>query len=237
MAQRRMFSKTIVSSARFLKMPTDSQNLYFHLALNSDDDGVVEAFPIMRAVGSNEDNLRVLVAKGFIKILNDDLVSLILDWKEHNSIRADRKVDSIYKDLLLKVVPELQLLEVKPRADTGKPTGRPMDVQWTPDGPHRLGKDSIGKERLGEDSLFRKPSAVEVQEYLDKNGETRFTGQEFIDSNTAKGWVVGKNNAPMQCWESAVNIWRRNRDERDKQKSNDHDWTEKYARPIKAANN
>ncbi len=38
MAERRMFSRSVVESARFLKMPVSSQNLYFHLVMNADDD-------------------------------------------------------------------------------------------------------------------------------------------------------------------------------------------------------
>lgn len=120
MATKRMFNLNIVNSARFLKMPIDAQNLYFHLNLRADDDGVVEAFTVMRQIGSNEDNLRVLHAKEFIKILNEDLVSYIMDWREHNSLRADRKQDSIYKDLLIQMLPDIQLLESKPRSDLKK---------------------------------------------------------------------------------------------------------------------
>src|SRR3990167_5504202 len=124
MAQRRMFSQRITNSARFLKMPIDAQCLYFHLCLRADDDGVVEAFPTMRLLGSNEDNLKVLATKNFVKVLNEDLVTYVLDWNEHNLIRADRKVNSIYKNLLLQIVPEIELIEPKPRADTGKITGQ-----------------------------------------------------------------------------------------------------------------
>ena len=91
MAERRMFSKAVVESARFLKMPATSQNLYFHLAINADDDGVVEAYTVINLVKANEDDLRVLLGKGFVKILNDDLVTYIVDWRTHNKIRADRK--------------------------------------------------------------------------------------------------------------------------------------------------
>lgn len=65
-------------------MPIDSQVLYFHLGLRADDDGIVEAYPVMKLLGNTEDNLKVLVAKEFVKILNDDLVSFIIDWTEHN---------------------------------------------------------------------------------------------------------------------------------------------------------
>jgi len=144
MAQRRMFSKTIIESARFLKMPIESQVLYFHLGLRADDDGVVEAYPVLKILGTAEDALRVLVAKQFIKILNEDLVAYIIDWNEHNTIRADRKVDSIYKNLLIQMLPDAKPKEPKPRADTGKTTGRTMDNQRTAQ--VRLGKDSIGED-------------------------------------------------------------------------------------------
>ncbi|MDN6790928.1 MAG: replication protein, partial [Lactiplantibacillus plantarum] len=152
MAQRRMFSNRITDSAKFLKMPLSSQALYFHLGLHADDDGVVEAFSVMRQTGAVEDDLRILVAKNFVNVLNDDLVAYITDWNENNRIRADRKVDSIYKDLLLEILPNIELTEPKPRADTGKVTGRPMDNQWTGNGPHRLGKDRLVEVRLGKDN-------------------------------------------------------------------------------------
>ena len=113
MANRRMFSSRITESTRFVKMPASSQNLYFHLGMKADDDGIVEAYPVMCVIGANEDDLRVLVSKGFVTILNADFVSFINDWTENNSIRADRKVDSIYKDLLLKVLPDVNIKEAK----------------------------------------------------------------------------------------------------------------------------
>lgn len=91
MSNRRMVSTRIVNSARFLQMPSESQLLYFHLVLRADDDGVVESFPVLRLLNVPEDNFKILIAKGFLAKLNDDLVILILDWQEHNFIRADRK--------------------------------------------------------------------------------------------------------------------------------------------------
>lgn len=148
MAQRRMFSKAITESARFIKMPLETQALYFHLCLSADDDGIVEAFSIMRMVGTTEDSIKVLAAKGFVKVLNEDLVAWITDWSEHNLIRPDRKVDSLYKDLLLQIVPEARIVKQKPRADTGKPTGRPMDNPWTAQ--VRLGEISINTKENSE---------------------------------------------------------------------------------------
>jgi hypothetical protein len=151
-----MFSQRIVESARFLKMPPSTQCLYFHLGIHADDDGVVEGYNVMKQTGSTEDDLKILAAKGLITVLNADLVTFINDWKENNHIRSDRKVDSIYRDLLVRMLPDIEIQQAKARADTGKKTGikkiendgRPVDNQWTSNGPHRLGKDRLGKDSI-----------------------------------------------------------------------------------------
>lgn len=145
MAQRRMFSQRIVESARFLKMPPSTQCLYFHLGIHADDDGVVEGFNVMKQTGSTEDDLKILAAKGLITVLNSDLVTYINDWKENNRIRSDRKVDSIYRDLLIRMLPDIELQQSKARADTGKKTGIKA-IEGN--GPHRLGKDRLGKDSI-----------------------------------------------------------------------------------------
>lgn len=100
MGNRRMISKTVTQTHRFLRLPLETQALYFHLIQNSDDDGVVEAFPILRMIGANEDNLGLLVIKEFLKPLNDEMVYFITDFHEQNSIKKDRYRKSIYHELL-----------------------------------------------------------------------------------------------------------------------------------------
>lgn len=133
-------------------MPISSQALYFHLGMRADDDGIVEAFTTIRMTGCTEDDLRVLVAKGFVQVLNEDLITYITDWTENNKIRADRKMDSIYKDLLLKINP---VLTDKCQTDDGQMTDICLtnDSQVTPKCQHRLGKDRLGKDRTGKDRL------------------------------------------------------------------------------------
>lgn len=137
MAERRMFSKAIIGSARFLMMPVSTRLLYYDLGMFADDDGVVEAFAVLRQTNASEDDLRLLVAKGFIRVLNEELVTFITDWKTNNFIRSDRYKPSIYKDLLIQF------------DDSGIPT---VDQGYTQDrlGKDRLGKDSIDKSIYGE---------------------------------------------------------------------------------------
>jgi hypothetical protein len=140
-----MVSRKIVESARFLKMPATSQNLYFHLLVNADDDGVVEAYRVLSMCKANEDDLRVLVGKEFVTVLNEDMVTYIEDWLEQNKIRADRKTDSIYKNLLLQMKPGIELVEKKARSDvkkTKKKDGLSLDGPRTAQGNIREDKSS-----------------------------------------------------------------------------------------------
>jgi hypothetical protein len=148
-----MFSNRIANSARFLQMPTESQLLYFHMVLRADDDGIVESYPLMRLLGVASDSFKVLMAKGFIQQLNEDQVVVINDWKEHNVIRADRKIDSIYLPLLLEVKPDVEVLLPKPRSDV-KDNSKRLNGQST---------DSISYVRLGKVKLSKvnKYSSIE----------------------------------------------------------------------------
>ena len=100
MAEKRMFSNKVIGSGRFLRMPPTTRLLYYDLGMKADDDGVVEAFSVLREDGCTEDDLRVLVAKGFVRILNEDLVAYITDWNTNNTIRADRYHKGLYAELV-----------------------------------------------------------------------------------------------------------------------------------------
>lgn len=95
-----MISKTVTQTQRFLQMPLGTQALYFHLIQNSDDDGIVEAFPIVRMIGSNEDDLKILIAKNFVKPLNEEMVFFITDFHEQNLVQSHHYKKSRYQDLL-----------------------------------------------------------------------------------------------------------------------------------------
>jgi len=143
MAQRRMFSKVITNSSRFLMMPQSAQNLYFHLGMNADDDGFCEHFTIMRMTESKPDDLRILQSKEFVKIF-DDKVLIVLNWKENNYVRSDRYTPSRYLKIYKE---ELELL-------SGIPIGIPNDNQ-------RLTQDRIGKDRIGKDNTDKREEKTE----------------------------------------------------------------------------
>jgi len=208
MAERRMFAKSIINSGKFLKMPPTSRLLYYDLGMAADDDGVAEAYSVMTQTKATEDDLRVLVAKGYVRILNEDLVSLICDWQTNNTIRSDRYHPSIYAELIQ------------------QPTDNQLTTNWQPSDNQmetevRLGKDRIGKDRIedskgGENSppaptpskRFTKPTLEEVRAYCQER-KNCVNAEKFVDYYESNGWKVGKN--PMKDWKAAVRTWEKNR--------------------------
>lgn len=175
MAERRMVSKTIMQTQKFLRLPLETQALYVHLVINSDDDGIVEAFPVVRMIGASEDSLGLLVIKQFIKPLNQDMVYFITDFNEQNKIRPDRHKPSVHRDLAIQqlglevdgsrlVEPGKAVLELKEECQT-------VDGQVTDKCPHSIGKDSIGKDSI--DNIPYK----EIIDYLNSK-----TGKKYRDN-------------------------------------------------------
>lgn len=106
MAERRMFAKSIIDSDAFLDMPLSAQSLYFHLSMRADDEGFINNHKkIQRMIGASDDDMKVLLAKNFI-IAFESGVIVIKHWKIHNYIRADRLIETNYKE-------ERSLLDIK----------------------------------------------------------------------------------------------------------------------------
>lgn len=170
MAQRRMFSKTITNSSRFLMMPLSSQTLYFHLGMNADDDGFCEHFSVMRMIDAKPDDLKILQAKGFVQVF-DEQVLVVIDWKENNYLRSDRYTPSKYLEIYKK---ELKLLSKKTIiVDTiGIPEVDKMATQV------RLGKDSIGKDKNAKNKFSQDGAdLIKLFEEIDPKNKTYYNNK------------------------------------------------------------
>lgn len=145
MAERRMFSKTIIDSDAFLEMPLSTQALYFHLSMRADDDGFLNnPKKIQRIVGASEDDLKLLILKNFIFTFDSGVV-VIRHWRIHNYIQKDRYHPTLYQD-------EMSMLGLKCDNSYSLEATCIQDVHKT-DTQVRLGKVSLGKDSLGKDSL------------------------------------------------------------------------------------
>ena len=149
MAERRMFAKTIVDSDAFLDMPLSAQALYFHLAMRADDDGFVNnPKQIQRGIGASDDDCKLLVLKKFL-IAFDSGVIVIKHWRMHNYIRKDTYKETNYKTeksmLMLDENNAYTKSNINCEIAPLQVCNEAVNEALTQD---RIGKDSIGKDRL-----------------------------------------------------------------------------------------
>ena len=169
-----MFAKTIIDSDAFLDMPQSTQLLYFHLSMRADDDGFINnPKKIQRMIGCSEDDLKILITKKFI-ITFESGVIVIKHWKIHNYIRNDR-----YKETTYKEEKSTLILDENNSYTSGIPDVYQMDTQV------RLGKDSIGKDSIGNK---KEKKSTEFDELINSNftdKELKNTIYEFIKMRKA----------------------------------------------------
>lgn len=138
MANRRMFSKSVVNTDNFMSMPLSAQALYFHYSMNADDDGFVSnPIAIKRQINANDDDLSILVTRGFV-IAFENKVIVIADWRQNNQLRKDRYTATIYTK-------EFNMLEIHNNKyflandknnylEGGNTHGNQLSTKWQPNG-------------------------------------------------------------------------------------------------------
>lgn len=163
---RRMINPIITESGKFLMMPPSTQALYFHLNTNADDDGVVEAYSVMRLTGSKEDDMAILIAKKFATVLDpDQQLVWINHWFDHNNIRRDILVESVHRELLVSIFPQLKLPKsLRKDANKKRAERKRNQVKSSVTETLRIRnvadtdpRTSIGKDSIDKDSLDNNP--------------------------------------------------------------------------------
>ena len=98
MAQKRMFSLSVVDTDQFLEMPISSRLLYYELGMRADDDGFVDNWKkILMFTGLKDDDMKLLIAKNFI-IPFESGVIVIRHWRLNNYLQKDRTKPTIHKE-------------------------------------------------------------------------------------------------------------------------------------------
>ena len=171
MAEKRMFSQKIIDSDHFLDMALSTQSVYFHLSMRADDEGFVNnPKKILRMIGANEDEIKLLIAKNFILDMNTGVV-VIKHWHIHNHIRKDRvKYTSHTK--------ERSLLSLKENGayTVGQPDVNQVATKCT----HSIDKSSIDKSSIGDTNT---PFSF----VLDKKKSIEHTSKEY--KNKLKAYI------------------------------------------------
>lgn len=160
MANRRMVNIHLIDSDSFLDMPLSAQALYFHMLMRADDDGFINSpMRLIRTIGCNNDDYKLLIAKGLILTFETGVI-VIKHWRLHNYLRKDRYHESVCQEEKEQLYLEddgvytFENTGEKVKKDTGQPSGN----QVTTNGCPRLGKVRLGKVSLNNNTM---PEQVE----------------------------------------------------------------------------
>ena len=184
MANKRMFSLSVVDTDQFLEMPISSRLLYYELGMRADDDGFVDNFKkILLFTGLKEDDLKVLIAKQYVLPFESGVI-VIRHWRMNNYLQKDRTKPTIHQE-------ELKKLEL----DNNNVYNLYTNCI------HSIDKNRLDKNRI---DIFKKPTLEEVKQYCNER-KNNINPQRFIDFYESKGWMVGKNK--MKDWKACIRTW------------------------------
>lgn len=179
MANRRMFSLLVIDTDVFLDMPLSAQALYFHLSMRADDDGFIgNAKKIQRMIGSNDDDFKLLFAKGFL-FKFDTGICVVKHWRIHNYIQKDRYTETIYQEEKKQIKKDkanvYQISKFNPNKELEH-----MDTQCIHDVSSSLPQDRLGKVSLDKESLEIYNSFIEICTSLPKPKKLTDTRKKAI---------------------------------------------------------
>lgn len=188
-------------------MPTSSQALYFHLGMDADDDGFIQPKLVMRKVGFQDDDLKVLIAKRFLLSFEEGVV-VIKHWLIHNLIRNDRYKPTRFQEQKAK------LLIKENNAYTERLNlGCQNDNQMAPQvrlGKDRLDSDSSTKKSRSLLKVANKENTTLIPERLDTDLKYIETDEDGVELKKSKWGRAPKTlpNAPQAPVARVWHAWR-----------------------------
>lgn len=84
-----MFDRAIIDTDRFMDLGMSSKAMYFLLGMEADDEGFVSYKKVLRIHGGNEDDVKLLIAKGFLIHFPSGVV-VVTDWNVNNYLDKNR---------------------------------------------------------------------------------------------------------------------------------------------------
>lgn len=195
MARKRMFSLLVVDTDEFLDMPSSTQSLYYHLGMRADDDGFVSSpRKIVKLVNCSDDDLKLLIAKGFIIPFDSGIIA-IKHWKLNNDLKKDRYTPTIYLN-------EKSTLRVN-KNRVYSIVGNNLDTKWIQNGNKLDTQYSKDKNSIDKYSIDKKS-----KEYIEQKQEEN---QEQIQEQKQ----VKKEKKPKETHNSIIENYTINEDLRE----------------------
>ena len=197
MANRRMFSLSVIDTDKFLDMPVSSQLLYFHLGMRADDDGFVSSPKrIARTTNCGDDDLRILATKGYIIPFESGVV-VIRHWRQNNQLRSDRYRETVCKNekATLSIIDNIYIESTNEAPDsipvdipndipasvpTGKPTVDSMvdSTTYHREPQYSIGKYSIDKSSIDKSSIDKSSTQYSSPSYPQSQ---QLTANDIVD--------------------------------------------------------
>lgn len=225
MAERRMFSKSIVLSDAFLDMPLSARCLYFTLGMMADDDGFVGSpKAIMRQCGASQDDMSVLLQKRYVLGFQSGVI-VIKHWRMNNYLRNDRYHTTTYLE-------EKEALQIDERgAYTEKPQYKGITEDGIPNGDKRyteygdtevrLGKDRLDKVSKGKDSTGNNIPPLPPSGEFDKHNN--IVNYQYLKETIQDEYInYIRNHTEL---DDVVETWMRYKDEKKPKASNHYSET------------
>ena len=198
MAQKRMFDKRVVSSDKFIDLPHSSKALYFMAGMEADDKGFFQPRKLQRMCGFNDDDFKILIAKGYF-ITFESGVMVVTDWNKNNWLDSRRVAETEYVDELNM----LKLINDKYELESEKSIAKRMLSQYSIE-ENIIEENSICVSEDTTHTRFKKPTLEEVQKYCEERNN-QVDAERFINFYESKGWKVG--NQPMKDWKACIRTW------------------------------
>jgi hypothetical protein len=203
-----MFSLDVVDTDDFIDMPTSARELYYSLGMRADDDGFITPKRVMRMVGASEDDLKVLVAKGYVIPFESGVV-VVRHWPVNNYIQKDRYTKTKYQT-------ELDMLGTDNAGAYKLASGVAVTPVVNAMDTERIHSGYTGKVRLGKgDAKASQPTMTAFDSALNEFTKMRKAIRKPL-TDRAKELIVGKlesmypGDEPRQikCLEQSIeNSW------------------------------
>jgi len=209
MAEKRMFSRAIVRSDAFCSMSLGAQLLYYHAAMDADDDGAIGSLRVAMAdAKATQADLDELVAAKFL--LRVGRIYVVKHWRLMNTLKADRYHASSWRDEMacveLKDDGSYRLIEDDPLSVSASVSvsGTTDDARQWNRSIDKASKDKASKEKK---KPARPESLDDVIAYCKEKGY-HFDVESFWYFYETNGWVQGKGK-PIKDWRACCVTWER----------------------------
>ena len=209
MARKRMFSLLVVDTDEFLDRPSSTQSLYYHLGMRADDDGFVSSpKKIAKLVNCSNDDLKLLIAKGFIIPFDSGIIA-IRHWKLNNDLKKDRYTPTIYLN-------EKSTLKVN-KNKVYSIDGNNLDTKWIQNGNKLDTQYSIDKNSIDKNSIDKNSIDKNSKEYIEQKQEEN--QEQIQEQKQVKKEKTKKEKKPKETHNSIIENYTINEDLREALKS------------------